>query len=175
MIRYVVVIISVLLFYMEPIFGLFSPIELNGDFYVLVPRFLIMYLVFIAIYYDRKRAMLYGLIFGLLYDVFFIDIIGLYSFIFPLMCLVASFIVKFIHHHLLVSTILTLLLVAAVEIILFLFYTSIGIKSMTFADFYQFNLIPTMIANGVFILMFGWLFKYILLNRSNQKLLLLQK
>ncbi len=175
MIRYVIIIISVLLFYMEPIFGLFSPIELNGDFYVLVPRFLIMYLIFIAIYYDRKRAMLYGLIFGLLYDVFFIDIIGLYSFIFPLMCLVASFIVKFIHHHLIVATILTLLLVAAVEIILFLFYTFIGIKSMTFTDFYQFNLIPTMIANGVFILMFGWLFKYILLNRFNQKLLLLQK
>ena len=118
MIRYVVIIISVLLFYMEPIFGLFSPIELNGDFYVLVPRFLIIYLIFIAIYYDRKRAMLYGLIFGLLYDVFFIDIIGLYSFIFPLMCLVASFIVKFIHHHLLVATILTLLLVAVVEIII---------------------------------------------------------
>lgn len=175
MIRYVVIIISVLLFYMEPIFGLFSPIELNGDFYVLVPRFLIIYLLFIAIYYDRKRAMLYGLIFGLLYDVFFIDIIGLYSFIFPLMCLVASFIVKFIHNHLLVATILTLLLVAAVEIILFLFYTSIGIKTMTFADFYRFNLIPTMIANGVFVLMFGWLFKYILLNRFNQKLLLLQK
>ncbi|WP_144511205.1 rod shape-determining protein MreD [Bacillus sp. FJAT-22090] len=175
MIRYLVIIISVLLFYMEPIFGLFSPIELNGDFYVLVPRFLIMYLIFIAIYYDRKRAMLYGLIFGLLYDVFFIDIIGLYSFIFPLMCLVASFIVKFIHNHLLVATILSLLLVAVVEILLFLFYTFIGIKTMTFADFFHYNLIPTMIANSVFILMFGWAFKYILLNRFNQKALLLQK
>lgn len=175
MIRYLVIIISVLLFYMEPIFGLFSPIELHGDFYVLVPRFLIMYLIFIAIYYNRKRAMLYGLIFGLLYDVFFIDIIGLYSFIFPLMCLVASFIVKFIHHHLLVATILSLLLVAVVEILLFLFYTFIGIKTMTFADFFHYNLIPTMIANSVFILMFGWAFKYILLNRFNQKALLLQK
>ncbi|KQL34121.1 MULTISPECIES: rod shape-determining protein MreD [Bacillaceae] len=175
MIRFLVIIISVLLFYMEPIFGLFSPIEINGDFFVLVPRFLIMYLIFVSIYYDRKRAMLFGLFFGLLYDVFFIDIIGLYSFIYPLMCLVASLVVKYVHQHLLVATVLTLILVAVVELLLFFFYTFIGIKSMTFVDFYKFNLLPTMIANFVFLAMFGWGFKYILLNRFNQKALLMQK
>ncbi len=175
MIRYLVVIISVLLFYMEPIFGLFSPIELNDQLYTLVPRFLIIYLIFVSIYYNRRRAMLYGLLFGLLYDVFFIDIIGLYSFIYPLMCLVASFIVKFIHQHLIVATLLSLVLVAVVETLLFFFYTAIGIKFMTFTTFYQHNLIPTMIANLIFILMFGWAFKYILLYRFNQKALLLQK
>ena len=77
MTRILVIAISVLLFYFGTNFGLFSPIELNSDFYVLVPRFLIIYLIFVAVYYDRKRAMLYGLFFGLLYDVFFIDIIGL--------------------------------------------------------------------------------------------------
>ncbi len=169
MIRYLVIVISVLLFYMEPIFGLFSPIELNGELYTLVPRFLIIYLIFVSVFYDRKRAMLYGLFFGLLYDVFFIDIIGLYSFIYPLMCLVASFIVKYIHQHLLVATILALLLVAVVETLLFFFYTFIGIKVMTFASFYSYHLIPTMIANLVFILMFGWAFKYLLLYRFNQK------
>ncbi|ALC84854.1 rod shape-determining protein MreD [Bacillus sp. FJAT-22090] len=175
MIRFLVIIISVLLFYMEPIFGLFSPIEINEDFFVLVPRFLIMYLIFVSIYYDRKRAMLFGLFFGLLYDVFFIDIIGLYSFIYPLMCLVASLVVKYVHQHLLVATVLTLILVAVVELLLFFFYTFIGIKSMTFVDFYKFNLLPTMIANFVFLAMFGWGFKYILLNRFNQKALLMQK
>ena len=175
MMRYLVVLISVLLFYMEPIFGLFSPIELNNELYTLVPRFLIIYLIFVSIYYDKKRAMLYGLLFGLLYDVFFIDIIGLYSFIYPLMCLVASFIVKFIHQHLVVATILSLVLVAVVETLLFFFYTAIGIKIMTFSSFYEHNLLPTMLANLIFILMFGWLFKYILLYRFNQKALLLQK
>jgi len=157
---------------MEPIFGLFSPIELNEQMYTLVPRFLIIYLIFVSIYYNRKRAMLYGLFFGLLYDVFFIDIIGLYSFIYPLMCLVASFIIKFIHQHLLVATILALLLVAAVETLLFFFYTFIGIKVMTLESFFSYHLLPTMVANLVFILMFGWAFKYLLLYRFNQKALL---
>ncbi|QFF99560.1 rod shape-determining protein MreD [Psychrobacillus glaciei] len=175
MIRLLVIIISVLLFYMEPIFGLFSPIELNNDFYILVPRFLIMYLIFVSIYYDRKRAMIYAIFFGLLYDVFFIDIIGLYSFIYPLMCLVASFIAKYVHQHLVVATCLTIILVTVVELLLYLFYTFIGIKSMTFTEFLQHNLLPTMIGNLVFIVMFGWVFKYILLNRFKQKTLLLQK
>ena len=48
MTRFLVITISVLLFYMEPIFGLFSPIELNGDSMYLVPRFLIMYLMFVV-------------------------------------------------------------------------------------------------------------------------------
>ena len=175
MIRFLVVVISVLLFYMEPIFGLFSPIEINDNFYTLVPRFLIMYLIFVSIYYDRKRAMIYGLFFGLLYDVFFIDIIGLYSFIYPLMCLVANYIVKYIHQHIIVATILSLFLVALVELLLFSFYTFIGLKTMSFSYFYEHNLIPTMVANLVFISMFGWVFKYILLNRFNQKTLLLEK
>lgn len=175
MMRFLVPIISVLLFYMEPIFGLFSPIEIGDSFYILVPRFLIIYLIFVSIYYDRKRAMIYGLIFGLLYDVFFIDIIGLYSFIYPLMCLVASLISKYVYQNLLVATILTLILVGTVELLLFLFYTFIGIKSLTYTDFYQFNLLPTMIANLVFIAMFGWIFKYILQSRFKQKALLIQK
>ncbi len=71
--------VAVLLFLLEPEFALFSPIDLNEETVYLVPRFLILYLIFISIYYNRKRAVIYGLIFGLLYDVFYIDIIGLYS------------------------------------------------------------------------------------------------
>ena len=75
MIRVLVIFVAVFLFYMEPVFGLLSPVSIGQEFYILVPRFLLIYLVFVAIYYNRKRAILFGVIFGLLYDVFFIDII----------------------------------------------------------------------------------------------------
>ena len=39
MIRFLVILIAVLLFYLEPIFGLFSPIELDGEFYVFSSSF----------------------------------------------------------------------------------------------------------------------------------------
>lgn len=46
---------------LEPEFAMLSPIEVSGHIYYLVPRFLILYLIFISIYYSRQRAVMYGL------------------------------------------------------------------------------------------------------------------
>ena len=51
MIRSIIPLIAVLLFFLEPVFSLFSPIEIGGNSYTLVPRFVIVYLIFIAVYY----------------------------------------------------------------------------------------------------------------------------
>ena len=168
--RLIIPAIAVVLFYLEPVFGLFSPLDIGGEYRFLIPRFLIMYLIFISIYYSRNRAMLYALLFGLLYDVFFIDIIGLYSFLYPLICLTASFIVKYIHQHLLVTTIMSLVLVAGLEIVLYQFFTMIGLRDMTFDAFISERLIPTMIANSIFLAVLGWAFKYVINARFLQRL-----
>lgn len=170
MIRFIVPVIAIILFYLEPVFGLFSPLELNGEYRYLIPRFLIMYLIFISIYYSRNRAMIYGLLFGVLYDVFFIDIIGLYSFLYPLICLIASFIVKFIHQHLIVTTLLSLILVAVLEFALYQFFSLIGLTDATLQVFLSERLIPTMIANSIFLIMLGWAFKYVINARLIQRL-----
>lgn len=170
MIRYVIPILAVILFFLEPVFGLFSPLELNGEYRYLIPRFLIMYLIFISIYYSRNHAMVYGLVFGLLYDVVYIDIIGLYSFLYPLICLIASFIVKYIHQHLLVTTVISLVLVAGLEFALFQFFTLIGLRDISLQIFVRERLIPTMIANSIFLVVLGWAFKYVINARLVQRL-----
>lgn len=170
MIRFLVPLVAIVLFFLEPVFGLFSPIELYGEYRFLVPRFLIMYLIFISIYYSRNVAMVYGLVFGLLYDVTYIDIIGLYSFLYPLLCLIASFIVRYIHQHLLVTTTLSLLLVALLEFVLYQFFLLIGLTDMSMNNFVYGKLIPTMIANSIFLIMLGWAFKYLINARFIQRL-----
>lgn len=170
MIRFIVPLLAVIIFFLEPIFGLFSPLELNGEYRYLIPRFLIMYLIFISIYYSRNRAMVYGLVFGLLYDVVYIDIIGLYSFLYPLICLIASFIVKYIHQHLLVTTVISLVLVAGLEFALFEFFTLIGLRDISLQVFVRERLIPTMIANSIFLVVLGWAFKYVINARLVQRL-----
>ncbi|PUB12308.1 rod shape-determining protein MreD [Paenisporosarcina sp. OV554] len=168
--RFIVPAIAVVLFYLEPVFGLFSPLDINGEYRYLIPRFLIMYLIFISIYYSRNRAMVYALLFGLLYDVFFIDIIGLYSFLYPLICLLASYIVKFIHQNLLVTTIVSLVLVAGLEFALFQFFSFIGLTDISLQAFVSERLIPTMIANSIFLVVLGWAFKYVINARLLQRL-----
>ncbi len=168
--RLIIPAIAVVLFYLEPVFGLFSPLDISGEYRYLIPRFLIMYLIFISIYYSRNRAMGYALLFGLLYDVFFIDIIGLYSFLYPLICLIASFIMKFIHQHLIVTTGLSLLLVAGLEFVLYQFFLLIGLTDMSLQAFVHERLIPTMIANSIFLVVLGWAFKYVINARLLQRL-----
>lgn len=169
MIRVLVILIALFLFYMEPIFGLLSPFKIGEEFYILVPRFLIMYLIFVAIYYDRKRAIILGGIFGLLYDVFFIDIIGLYSFIYPILIVIAAWVMRFIHLNIITLSLLNLLLLAGLEALLFVFNTVIGNSGLFFDEFLQLRLVPTMLANSVFLLSAGWFFKWLLIQRYEQK------
>jgi len=102
--------------------------------------------------------------------VFFIDIIGLYSFLYPLMCLLASYIVKFIHQNLLVTTIVSLVLVAGLEFALYQFFSFIGLTDMALQAFVSERLIPTMIANSIFLVVLGWAFKYVINARLLQRL-----
>ncbi|KGR74432.1 rod shape-determining protein MreD [Ureibacillus sinduriensis] len=169
MIRFLIPFVAVVLFLLEPEFALFSPISWGEQTLVLVPRFVILYLIFISIYYSRKRACLYGLIFGLLYDVFYIDIIGLYSFLYPLLCFVAGSTVKFIHQHLSVTTILSVVLVAIMEVFLYYFFHFIQFTTIPVSDFLSNRLLPTIIANLLFLIMLGWAFKYLINARLLQR------
>ncbi|RUL57141.1 MULTISPECIES: rod shape-determining protein MreD [Lysinibacillus] len=162
MIRFLIPFVAVILFLLEPEFALFSPIEWGEEIFILVPRFVILYLIFISIYYSRKRACLYGLFFGLLYDVFYIDIIGLYSFLYPLVCFVAGSSVRFIHQHLSVTTILSLVLVALMEFVLYYFFSFTNLTAIPLAGFLSNRLLPTIIANLLFLIMLGWAFKYLI-------------
>ena len=169
MIRFLIPFVAVVLFLLEPEFALFSPISWGEQTLVLVPRFVILYLIFISIYYSKKRACLYGLIFGLLYDVFYIDIIGLYSFLYPLLCFIAGSTVRFIHQHLSVTTILSVVLVALMEVFLYYFFYFIQFTTIPVSDFLSNRLLPTMIANLLFLIMLGWAFKYLINARVLQR------
>ncbi|NLY80553.1 MAG: rod shape-determining protein MreD [Lysinibacillus sp.] len=169
-IRILIPFVAIVLFLLEPEFALFSPIDWNRETIYLVPRFLILYLIFIAIYYNRKRAVTYGLFFGLLYDVFYIDIIGLYTVLYPLVCFIAGWSVKYIHQHLSITTILSVVLVALMELVLYYFFFFINFTNMPFTNFLTNRLLPSIIANLLYLLMLGWAFKYLIDARVLQKL-----
>ncbi|RNF40945.1 rod shape-determining protein MreD [Planococcus salinus] len=169
MIRLLIPAIGLVLFFLEPVFGLFSPLHLGDDYYYVVPRFLLMYLIFVSIYYSRKQAVLYGLFFGLLYDVFFIDIIGLYSFLYPMLCLMAAEAVKSIQQNLLVTTALTIGLIALFEFVLYQFFVLISLTSMPLPVFLETRLVPTVMTNFVFLIMLGWVFRSAILPRLTER------
>lgn len=169
MIRFLIPLICLVLFFMEPVFGLFSPIAIGGQLHYIVPRFLIMFLIFLTLYYDLKHAVFYGMFFGLLYDVFYIDIIGLYSFLYPAICLVAAAVFKRIPRSLLTATLLTLVLLALFEFLLYQFFLLISLTSMPLGLFATTRLWPTMIANSIFLVLLGWVFKSVMVTQLSER------
>lgn len=165
MIRSIIPLIAVLLFLLEPIFSLFSPIEIGGALYTLVPRFVIVFLIFIVAYYSKQRAILYGIVFGLLYDMFYIDIIGLYAFLYPVICLIAATMIRQVHRHIVIVMILSLVLIALLEVLSYGFASLIALTTIGTEEFVSGRLIPTMIANSLFVVIFGWFFKTLIYKR----------
>lgn len=159
MMRSIIPLIAILLFFMEPVFSLFSPIAYGEDFYILVPRFVIVHLIFVAIYVNKKQAIIYGIIFGLLYDMFYIDIIGLYAFLYPLICFFAANIIRLLYKNIVIVMIITLLLIGLLELFSYGFASLIMITSIGFNEFLTSRLVPTILANSLFIFMYSWFFK----------------
>ena len=167
--RFIIPLIAVALFFMEPVFSLFSPIELGDVRYTLVPRFVIIYLVFISSYFSLRTSIIYGICFGLLYDMYHIDIIGVYTFLYPLICFLASVIIRQVNRSTGTVMLLSLFMVVLLEMMSYLFASLIGMTSIGFELFLTARLIPTVIANSVFVLLFGWLFKNLHYKRVVEK------
>lgn len=151
MVKFFIGFVAVILFLVEPVFSLFSPFSFGEHIVYIIPRFLILYFIFLAIYYNRKVAIIYGFIFGLLYDVFYIDIIGLYTVLYPLICFIAGAVVKVIHKHMIVAAIISTMLITLLEFVIYHFNFYIGHTSMVMNNFIFYRLISTLIANSLFI------------------------
>ncbi|WJY28182.1 MULTISPECIES: rod shape-determining protein MreD [Sporosarcina] len=169
MTRFLIPLLAVVLFFVEPVFSLFSPIELGDVRYTLVPRFLTVFLVFLACYYGRRKSIIYGLVFGLLYDMYHIDIIGIYAFLYPLICYLAAVLIRQVHRSIFSVMALSLGMIILLEMMSYLFASLIALTSIGFEAFLTTRLVPTVIANSVFILLFGWVFHTWLYKRVIEK------
>ncbi|QTD41585.1 rod shape-determining protein MreD [Sporosarcina sp. Te-1] len=167
--RFIIPLLAVCLFFLEPVFSLFSPIDIGGSEYTLVPRFVIIYLIFLAVYYNQKRAILFGLGLGLLYDMYHIDIIGVYTFLYPLVCYLGALLIRQVHRHIVTVMFLSVLLIVLLELLSYFFASLIALTSISMDEFVIRRLVPTMIANAIFIGMFGWLFKKLMTGRGLQQ------
>ncbi len=55
-----------------------------------VPHFLLLALIFMSAYINQKHAVIYGLIFGFLYDINYTGVLGVYMFGFAGLCYLAA-------------------------------------------------------------------------------------
>lgn len=59
---------------------LFEPKAWGMDQYSITPRFVLVAVIFIALYLGRRRGLWFGFAFGLMQDILYSDVIGVYAF-----------------------------------------------------------------------------------------------
>ncbi|WP_227396740.1 rod shape-determining protein MreD [Jeotgalibacillus aurantiacus] len=150
--RFLLPFLAIVIFYSESIFATFSPVEMFGDTRFLVPRFLFIFLIFLSIYYQRNAGYIYGFVFGFMYDVFFTGVIGVYMFLFPALIYAARFILRYINQNAVVTGLIGLFLMAALEFLVYQFNLLIGVAGIDFQTFLNQRLYSTLLFNALFIL-----------------------
>lgn len=85
------------------------------------------------------------------------------------MFFLAGSIVKIIHQHLVVTTTISVVLVAILEFVLYQFFYLIDFTTIPLTDFLRSRLLPTIIANTLFLMILGWAFKYLINARVLQR------
>lgn len=111
--------------------------------------FLMLVLIFMSAFINQKHAMIYGFIFGFLYDMNYTSLLGVYMFGFAGLCYLASKAFKVLHTNAFVVILIAVLAVCLLEFYVFGIQSLIHKDIMTFNGFVLDRFIPTILLNIV--------------------------
>ncbi|HZG71038.1 MAG TPA: rod shape-determining protein MreD [Chondromyces sp.] len=148
--RFLLPLMMIGLFYSDSLFMEWFPEQAFDGKWVFVPRFFIVGLVLMTIFYDRATAIKYGLVFGFLFDLFYTGILGAYMFFLPFIVYVTSKLVKVFQNHLFIIAFVVLIDIVLFEVIMYQLNILVQRTDMLFTEFMNVRLWPTLVVNAVF-------------------------
>ncbi|WP_010651044.1 rod shape-determining protein MreD [Oceanobacillus massiliensis] len=154
--RFYIPLILFLLTILEGVALELLPPDLVKNNMLIVPHWVLAFLIFVAVFYDRDNtyhSIVYGLIFGLLIDVVYTGVLGVYMFSYALVLYIVHGLTKLLQGNIYVLLLLGMLGVCLSELSIYLIYTSAGLIDMVFENYLMDRLLPTVLLNLVFILL----------------------
>ncbi|WP_206207823.1 rod shape-determining protein MreD [Virgibacillus profundi] len=131
------------------------PASLIMSDYLIVPHWVFIFLVYLAIFYDEENtyfSVVYALAFGLLIDIVYTGILGVYMFSYGLITYIIHGVKKVLHGNFYVTVLLGLMGLALADISINGIFIVVGISDMLWKDYFTYRLLPTVISNLVFLL-----------------------
>ncbi|MCR2820539.1 rod shape-determining protein MreD [Lederbergia panacisoli] len=168
--RLILPFLLTLCFYFESIFVEFLPTGTLGRDWILVPHFLLVLLIMMGISFFRNRTLIYAAVFGLLFDIYFTEIIGIYMVLFPIAVYISAKLAKTLFSNVFTALFTSILCVSLVETIVYGMNILVLRNSMEINEFAMIRLVPTLILNAVFFLIVYFPFNRFLLNRKKEEL-----
>lgn len=144
-------LLFIFLFIVESLFAQYAPSKVWGNDYILVPHFLFTGILFLAIYAGRRYGIIYSAIFGLLFDIVWIEVIGIYFFLFPFITYLISKLMHVLQTNTIVAFFVSLLGISLLEVGVYEMDFLIHITNMEFLSFIQMRFYPTILLNALFL------------------------
>jgi rod shape-determining protein MreD len=154
--KFLLPLLFLALFLLESLFVQYIPPEVFGRNYILAPHFLFAGILFLMIYAGRKYGIIYAAIFGLLFDIVWIEIIGIYFFLFPFITYLISKIIHVLQTNIIVAFIVSLVGIALLEVGVYEMDFLIHITTLEFTSFMEMRFYPSLILNAAFLLLAGY-------------------
>lgn len=137
---------------------------------LIVPHWVFIFLVLMALFYDRSityYSIIYACFFGLLVDVVYTNVLGVYMFAYPVAIYVIYLLKGVFHTNFYTSILMTTIGLCVTEIIIHFIYLTVDITDMLWLDSVVNRLLPTILANIILLIILYPLFKNMLYRLSN--------
>jgi len=153
--RLLLPLILFILFVMEGVAIYLLPPSLSSEHMLIAVHWVFMFLVLISLMYDTEEtffAIIYGICFGLLTDVVYTGVLGVYMFIYPMTLYLLHIAKRLLQTNVYMVFIIAIFSLFVIEVLLFFVFSIVGTVQLTFYNFFLYRFIPTMIANMIFLL-----------------------
>lgn len=127
---------------------------INGDL-LIVPHWVLMYLMYVLMYYDKENtftSVFLAVVFGLMIDTVYTGILGVYMFTYALVVYIIHGFKTLLQANLYVTLLLGLLAIVLSDFMIYFTFLIIDITDITIKHYVIYRLVPTVIANLVFLL-----------------------
>ncbi|PEZ10396.1 rod shape-determining protein MreD [Bacillus sp. AFS018417] len=150
-------------FVLENMFSTIVPTSLFWKNTIAAPHFFLIVLCFVTIYFNSVQGIYYGLLFGFLFDMVHTELVGVYIFAYPILAYLVYHAMRILQLNLFIVFCIVLASITALEYYVYGFLTLIGRVHMPAHIFFTDRLLPTLLLNGIFLLLFCFpLRRYIL-------------
>lgn len=168
--RYLLPIYIMIAFYLDGSISLLGQIWLYTPDYTIISRLFMLVLVLTAfILPEETRLPWYAIGIGLIYDLYYTGMLGMYTFAVPLIMYVVRYLKQYLPDSPFFIALVYLISLTLLETVIYLFNRMAGIVTTIPVDFISNVLAPTIALNLVFFIFLYLPIKYLLLKLKSER------
>lgn len=155
--------IVILAFIFEGVASLIFSKQLFGENRLFIPHFLLVILILMTAFYKRNPTLIYAFVLGIVYDIYYTNIMGIFFALFPLIVYITDKFMQVFQKNIILLALITIFDIILLESIVYAFYVLIGETDMGIFTFIDIRLWTTILLNFAFYLIVYFPFKSFLL------------